>query len=105
MTKCLDNINVKGLEKWILSFCLFAFLPFHASAIDVKGKKNSAVVDGISYQLNAKKMEQGLISSIEYQTATNNFLKAQADEMNSLLKYLIKQAVVRYYNGVEYINQ
>ena len=31
--------------------------------------------------------------------------KAQADEMNSLLKYLIKQAVVRYYNGVEYINQ
>ena len=58
-----------------------------------------------AYQLNAKKMEQGLISSIEYQTATNNFLKAQADEMNSLLKYLIKQAVVRYYNGVEYINQ
>ena len=58
-----------------------------------------------AYQLNAKKMEQGLISSIEYQTATNNFLKAQADEMNSLLKYLIKQAVVRYYNGVEYVNQ
>ena len=58
-----------------------------------------------AYQLNAKKMEQGLISSIEYQTATNNFLKARADEMNSLLKYLIKQAVVRYYNGVEYINQ
>ena len=58
-----------------------------------------------AYQLNAKKMEQGLISSIEYQTATNNFLKAQADEMNSLLKYFIKQAVVRYYNGVEYINQ
>ena len=50
-------------------------------------------------------MEQGLISSIEYQTATNNYLRARADEMNSLFKYLIKQAVVRYYNGVEYINQ
>jgi len=25
--------------------------------------------------------------------------------MNSLFKYLIKQAVVRYYNGVEYVNQ
>ena len=58
-----------------------------------------------SYRLNAKKMDQGLISSLEYQTATNNFLKAQADEMNSLFKYLIKQAVVRYYNGIEYINQ
>ena len=58
-----------------------------------------------SYRLNAKKMDQGLISSLEYQTATNNFLKAQADEMNSLFKYLIKQAVVRYYNGIEYVNQ
>ena len=64
-----------------------------------------ASVQEEAYQLNAKKMEQGLISSIEYQTATNNYLKAQADEMNSLFKYLIKQAVVRYYNGVEYINQ
>ena len=58
-----------------------------------------------AWQLNAKKMEQGMISSIEYQTATNNYLRAKADEMNSLFKYLIKQAVVRYYNGVEYINQ
>ena len=64
-----------------------------------------ASVQEEAYQLNAKKMEQGLISSIEYQTATNNYLRAQADEMNSLFKYLIKQAVVRYYNGVEYINQ
>ena len=58
-----------------------------------------------AWQLNARKMEQGMISSIEYQTATNNYLRAKADEMNSLFKYLIKQAVVRYYNGVEYINQ
>ena len=58
-----------------------------------------------AWQLNAKKMEQGMISPIEYQTATNNYLRAKADEMNSLFKYLIKQAVVRYYNGTEYINQ
>jgi len=64
-----------------------------------------ASVQEEAYQLNAKKMEQGLISSIEYQTATNNYIRARADEMNSLFKYLIKQAVVRYYNGVEYINQ
>ena len=58
-----------------------------------------------AYNLNLKKLEQGLISPLEFQTANNNFLKAQADEMNSLFKYLIKQAVVRYYNGVEYVNQ
>ncbi|MBQ3766649.1 MAG: TolC family protein [Bacteroidales bacterium] len=64
-----------------------------------------AEVQSEAYTLNLKKLEQGLISPLEFQTATGNYLKAQADEMNSLFKYLIKHAVVRYYNGVEYVNQ
>ena len=67
--------------------------------------QRKAKVQAEAYTLNLKKLEQGLISHLEFQTANNNYLKAQADEMNSLFKYLIKQAVVRYYNGVEYINQ
>jgi len=62
-------------------------------------------VQGEAYSLNLKKLEQGLISPLEFQTANNNYLKAQADEMNSLFKFLIKQAVVRYYNGTEYTDQ
>ena len=58
-----------------------------------------------AYNLNLKKMEQGLISPLELQTATNNYLKSKADEMNSQFKYLIKDAVVKYYSGIEYINQ
>ena len=64
-----------------------------------------AEVQSEAYTLNLKKLEQGLISPLEFQTANNNYLKDQADEMNSLFKYLIKHAVVRYYNGVEYVNQ
>ena len=67
--------------------------------------QRKAEVQEEAYTLNLKKLEQGLISPLEFQTANNNYLKAQADEMNSLFKYLIKQAVVRYYNGVEYVNQ
>ncbi len=67
--------------------------------------QRKAEVQAEAYTLNLKKLEQGLISPLEFQTANNNYLKAQADEMNSLFKYLIKQAVVRYYNGVEYANQ
>ena len=67
--------------------------------------ERKAEVQAEAYTLNLKKLEQGLISPLEFQTAGNNYLKAQADEMNSLFKYLIKQAVVRYYNGVEYVNQ
>ena len=58
-----------------------------------------------AFRLNQKKLEQGLISPLEFQTSNNNYLKAKADEMNSLFKYLIKRAVVKYYSGIEYINQ
>ena len=75
------------------------------SALAYEQAQHKAEVQAEAYTLNLKKLEQGLISPLEFQTANNNYLKAQADEMNSLFKYLIKQAVVRYYNGVEYINQ
>lgn len=58
-----------------------------------------------AYQLNMKRMEQGLISGLEYQTAVNNYLKAKSDNLNSLFKFLIKQSVLRYYGGEEYIEQ
>ena len=75
------------------------------SALAYEQAQHKAEVQAEAYTLNLKKLEQGLISPLEFQTANNNYLKAQADEMNSLFKYLIKQAVVRYYNGVEYVNQ
>ena len=67
--------------------------------------QRKAEVQAEAYTLNLKKLEQGLISPLEFQTANNNYLKAQADEMNSLFKYLNKLTVVSNYNGVEYVNQ
>ena len=58
-----------------------------------------------AFKLNQKKLEQGLISPLEFQTANNNYLKAKSDEMNALFKFLIKKAVVKYYSGIDYINQ
>ena len=75
------------------------------SAAAYEQASHKSEVQAEAYNLNLKKLEQGLISSLEFQTATNNYLKSKADEMNSLFKYLIKNAVVRYYNGEEYINQ
>jgi outer membrane protein len=64
-----------------------------------------AEVQSEAYNLNLKKLEQGLLSPLEFQTAAANYLRARADEMNCLFQYLIKQAVVLYYNGIEYVNQ
>ena len=58
-----------------------------------------------AFALNGKRFEQGLISSIEYQTASNNYLNALAEQMNARLQYFIKNSVVNYYKGISYIDQ
>ena len=58
-----------------------------------------------AFTLNAKRFEQGLISSIEYQTASNNYLSAVAEEMNAKMQHFIKKSVVLYYKGVHYLEQ
>ena len=82
-----------------------AVLDRNGSAIAYRQARYKSEVQAEAYALHLKKLEQGLISPLEFQTANNNYLKAQADEMDSLFKYLIKQAVVKYYNGIEYVNQ
>lgn len=58
-----------------------------------------------AFSLNTKQFEQGLISTIEYQTASNNYLNALAEHLNARLQYFIKCSVVTYYGGTPYINQ
>ena len=58
-----------------------------------------------AFALNTKRFEQGLISSIEYQTASNNYLNALAEHLNARLQYFIKNSVVNYYGGTPYIEQ
>lgn len=58
-----------------------------------------------AFALNTKRFEQGLISSIEYQTASNNYLNALAEQLNARLQYFIKNSVVNYYGGTSYLEQ
>ena len=58
-----------------------------------------------AFELNTKRFEQGLISSIEYQTASGSYLNALAEHLNARLQYFIKNSVVTYYAGVPYLLQ
>ena len=58
-----------------------------------------------AYKYNTKKFEQGMISPIEYQTASGNWLSAKAEQLNALLKFYLKRSVVEYYSGVPYLQQ
>ena len=58
-----------------------------------------------AFALNTKRLEQGLISSIEYQTASAKYLEAKANRLYALLKYYMKCSVVKYYKCVSYVEQ
>lgn len=58
-----------------------------------------------AFNLNAKRFEQGLISSIEYQTASSTYLNALAEKLNAQMQHFIKKSVVLYYKGVPYLEQ
>lgn len=64
-----------------------------------------AQVQKEAYKYNTKKFEQGMISPIEYQTASGNWLAARAEQLNALLKYYLKASIVEYYNGIPYLEQ
>ena len=71
----------------------------------LKQAEARATLQQEAFSLNGKRFEQGLISSIEYQTASNNYLNALAEQLNARLQYFIKCSVVTYYGGVPYIEQ
>lgn len=64
-----------------------------------------AQVQKEAYMFNTRKFEQGMISPIEWQTASGNYLSARAEQLNALLKYYLKRSVVEYYSGVSFLEQ
>ena len=58
-----------------------------------------------AYYLNIRKLEQGLISTIDFQKASDNWLNAKTSRLDALLKFYIKRSIVNYYNGISYMNQ
>ena len=57
------------------------------------------------WNLNIKKFEQGLISAIDFRKASEDLLNAKAERLNAMLKWQLKRSVVKYYNGISYIDQ
>lgn len=64
-----------------------------------------AAVQQEAFNLSRKQFEHGLISAIEYQTASQTYLNAMAERVNALLILKLKDAVVKHYKGNPYITQ
>ncbi len=75
-----------------------------AAAAFIQANKQ-AKVQQEAYKYSTRKFEQGLISPMEYQVASGNYLSAKAEQLNALLKFYLKRSVVEYYSGVPYLEQ
>ena len=58
-----------------------------------------------AHKANQKRYEEGLISVLELQTSSNQYLISQAERLNSAFTYLLKKRVVEYYKGTPYLLQ
>lgn len=75
-----------------------------AAAALIQAERRSDVYDE-AFRLNRRKFEQGLISPIEYRTASDSRLQARAEELNARLQYDIRRRIVDYYSGIPYLMQ
>ncbi|MCQ2975437.1 MAG: TolC family protein [Bacteroidales bacterium] len=58
-----------------------------------------------TFEINKKKYENGMISALEFNIANEKYLEANASYLNTLLIFYIKNSIVKYYQGTNYINQ
>ncbi len=68
----------------------------------VQGQKKVSASQ-LAYDISAKKFENGLISTLDLQTAANTLLQAKSDKLRTRLQYFIKIRMVDYYNGLSLI--
>ncbi|MDR0982619.1 MAG: TolC family protein [Culturomica sp.] len=57
----------------------------------------------IAHKVNVKKYAEGLISPLELHTSADRLYNSQIEELNSLLRYRLKQRLVRYYKGEPFV--
>jgi len=77
----------------------------NGAAAAYRQAERRAQVEEEAYTLSRRRFEQGLISSLDYQTASQQYLNAQAERLGAQFKYQLKHSVVSYYNGTPYLEQ
>lgn len=57
----------------------------------------------VAHNVNRRKYEEGLVSALELHTSANRLMSARIEQQYSLLKYYLKNKLVKYYSGEPFI--
>jgi len=65
--------------------------------------KKQAEAMSVAHDVNDRKYKEGLVSALELHTSSNRLFQSKVEEMNSQLKFYLKQKLVDYYKGDPFI--
>ncbi len=57
----------------------------------------------VAHDVNERKYKEGLISALELHTSANRLFESRVEELNTQLKYYLKNRLVNYYKGESFI--
>lgn len=58
----------------------------------------------VAHHVNERKYKEGMVSALELHTSSNRLFQAKVEELNSRLKFYLKQRLVNYYKGEPFIH-
>jgi len=67
--------------------------------------KKQAEAMGVAHDVNQRKYKEGLVSALELHTSANRLFESKVEELNSQLKYYLKNRLVDYYKGEPFIKE
>lgn len=66
--------------------------------------KKQAEAMSVAHNVNERKYKEGMVSALELHTSSNRLFQAKVEELNSQLKFYLKQRLVNYYKGEPFVH-
>lgn len=97
--------NLKQVQQEVATEVERAFQDCEGAQLAFLQAQKRLAVQEEAYKLNAKQLAHGLISPLAFRTVANAYQNAQAEQLNALLRYYLKRSIVKYYQGISYLEQ
>lgn len=94
------RINYRQMEQDIYTEIQKAVLDLESQVQQYEIARKKEDFSALAYNAGRKKYEQGLITIIELNTTSNNYLQAKYDLLKARLNYVLQKKMVDFYKGV-----
>jgi outer membrane protein len=70
-----------------------------AALQNYESRNEAVIASEENYKYNQQKFDVGIINSVDYNIAKNNYTKAQSDLLQAKYQYIFKMKILDFYRG------